>query len=227
MTNFSEVNTELIADLQEANRKKDTDEVHAISEEIFSNEAKIGYHGKRADAIVKDMLQHSRPGEQEQMPTDINALIDEYFRLAYHGMRAKNKSFNVAMNKDFDPEAGMINIVPQELGRVILNILNNAFYAVNAKSKEAPADFSPTVSVSTKKTDKRLFIVVKDNGTGISPLIKEKIFHPFFTTKGPGVGTGLGLSLSYDIVKAHGGEIMVESEEGVGSEFTIILPADK
>jgi two-component system, NtrC family, sensor kinase len=227
VTNFSEVNTELIADLQEANRKKDTNEVHAISEEIFSNESKIGYHGKRADAIVKDMLQHSRSGEQEQKPTDINALIDEYFRLAYHGMRAKDKSFNAAMNKDFDPEAGIINIVPQELGRVILNILNNAFYAVHAKSKEAPADYSPTVSVSTKKTDKQLFIVVSDNGTGISPLIKEKIFHPFFTTKGPGVGTGLGLSLSYDIVKAHGGEIMVESEEGVGSEFTIILPADK
>jgi signal transduction histidine kinase len=227
VTNFSEVNTELIADLQEANRKKDTDEVHAISEEIFSNESKIGYHGKRADAIVKDMLQHSRSGEQEQKPTDINALIDEYFRLAYHGMRAKDKSFNAAMNKDFDPEAGIINIVPQELGRVILNILNNAFYAVHAKSKEAPGDYSPTVSVSTKKTGNQLFIVVKDNGTGIAPGIKEKIFHPFFTTKGPGVGTGLGLSLSYDIVKAHGGEIMMESVEGAGSEFTIILPADK
>ena len=224
VTNFSEVNAELIADLQEANRKKDSDEVHAISEEIFSNETKIGFHGKRADAIVKGMLQHSRSGEQEQKPTDINALIDEYFRLAYHGLRAKDKTFNAAMNRDFDPEAGLINIVPQELGRVILNIVNNAFYAVNAKSKEAQDDYNPTVSVSTKKTDNKLFIVVKDNGTGIAPGIKEKIFQPFFTTKGPGVGTGLGLSLSYDIVKAHGGEIMVESEGGVGSEFAIILP---
>ena len=228
VTNFSEVNTELIADLQEANRKKDTDAVQAISEEIVSNEAKIGHHGKRADAIVKGMLQHSRPGELEQKPTDINALIDEYFRLAYHGQRVqKINHLTAVMNKDFDPEAGIINIVPQEIGRVILNIVNNAFYAVNAKSKEATGDYSPTVSVSTKKTDNQLFIVVKDNGTGIASGIKEKIFHPFFTTKGPGVGTGLGLSLSYDIVKAHGGEIMVESEEGVGSEFTIILPVDK
>jgi two-component system, NtrC family, sensor kinase len=227
VTNFSEVNAELIADLQEANRKKDTDEVQSISEEIFSNENKIGYHGKRADAIVKGMLQHSRPGEQEQKPTDINSLIDEYFRLAYHGLRAKDKSFNAAMIRDFDPRAGIINIVPQELGRVILNLLNNAFYAVNAKKKETTGDYSPTVSVSTKKTNNQLLIVVKDNGTGISPGIREKIFHPFFTTKGPGVGTGLGLSLSYDIVKAHGGEILVESGEGVGSEFTIILPVDK
>ncbi len=227
VTNFSEVNTELIADLQEANRKKDTDEVHAISEEIFSNESKIGYHGKRADAIVKGMLQHSRAGEQEQKPTDINALIDEYFRLAYHGLRAKDKSFNAAMNKDFDPEAGIIHIVPQELGRVILNIVNNAFFAVHAKSKDAPADYSPAVSVSTKRKGNQLFISVKDNGSGIPAGIREKIFHPFFTTKGPGVGTGLGLSLSYDIIKAHGGDITVESVEGLGSEFIITLPAGK
>jgi two-component system, NtrC family, sensor kinase len=227
VTNFSEVNTELIADLQEANRIKDTDTVHAISEEILSNEGKIGHHGKRADAIVKGMLQHSRPGQLEQRLTDINALVDEYFRLAYHGQRAKDKSFNAVMNRDFDPNAGVINIVPQEMSRVILNILNNAFYAVDAKSKTVKGDYSPTVTVSTKKTGDRLFISVKDNGTGISPEVKERIFHPFFTTKGPGVGTGLGLSLSYDIVKAHGGEIIVESEEGVGSEFTIIIPADK
>jgi signal transduction histidine kinase len=227
VTNFSEVNTELIVELQEANKKKDADAVQAISEEIFNNEAKISHHGNRADAIVKGMLQHSRPGEPEQKPTDINALIDEYFRLAYHGQRAKDKSFNAAMRTDFDPEAGIINIVPQEMGRVILNIVNNAFYAVGAKAKEVQGDFSPTVSVSTKKTDDQLFIVVKDNGTGISTEVKEKIFHPFFTTKGPGVGTGLGLSLSYDIVKAHGGEIIVESEEGAGSEFIIILPADR
>jgi two-component system NtrC family sensor kinase len=227
VTNFSEVNTELIADLQEANRKKNTDEVQAISEEIFTNEAKIGHHGKRADAIVKSMLQHSRSGEQEQKPTDINAIVDEYFRLAYHGLRAKDKSFNTEMNKDYDPKAGIINMVPQEIGRVILNILNNAFYAVSAKSKEAGSDYRPVVTVSTKKTNNQLLIVVKDNGTGIAPGIKEKIFHPFFTTKGPGLGTGLGLSLSYDIVKAHGGEIAVESEEGVGSSFIIKFPVDK
>ena len=227
VTNFSEVNTELIGDLQEANRKKDTQAVHAISEEIFSNEGKISHHGKRADAIVKGMLQHSRSGEQEQKPTDINTLIDEYLRLAYQGQRAKDKSFVAAINKDFDPDAGTINIVPQEIGRVILNIVNNAFYAVNAKSKEVQGDYSPAVSVSTNKKNNKLFIVVKDNGSGIASGVKEKIFHPFFTTKGPGIGTGLGLSLSYDIVKAHGGEIFVESEEGKGSEFIIILPVNR
>jgi signal transduction histidine kinase len=227
VNNFSEVNTELIADLQEANREKNTESVQAISEEIFNNEAKIGHHGKRADAIVKGMLLHSRPGEQAQKPTDINALIDEYFRIAYHGQRAKDKSFNVELKRDFDPNAGIINIVPQEIGRVILNIVNNAFYAVNAKSKEAAAGYNPTVLVSTKKTESQLFIIVKDNGTGIASGIKDRIFHPFFTTKGPGLGIGLGLSLSYDIVKAHGGEIIVESEEAMGSEFIIILPTDK
>ncbi len=227
VNNFSEVNTELIADLQEANRKKNTETVQAISEEIFNNETKIGHHGKRADAIVKGMLQHSRTGELAQKPTDINALIDEYFRIAYHGQRAKDKSFNAELKRDFDPKAGIINIVPQEIGRVILNIVNNAFYAVNAKSREATGDYNPTVFVSTKKTDNQLFIFIKDNGTGIAPGIKEKIFHPFFTTKGPGLGIGLGLSLSYDIVKAHGGEIIVESEAGMGSEFIIILPTDK
>jgi two-component system, NtrC family, sensor kinase len=227
VNNFSEVNTELITDLQEANRKKDTESVQAISEEIFSNEAKIGHHGKRADAIVKGMLLHSRSGELAQKPTDINALIDEYFRIAYHGQRAKDKSFNAELKRDFDPEAGIINIVPQEIGRVILNIVNNAFYAVTTKSKEATGSYIPTVFVSTKKTESQLFIIVKDNGTGIAPGVKEKIFHPFFTTKGPGLGIGLGLSLSYDIVKAHGGEIIAESEVGLGSEFIITLPTDK
>ena len=227
VNNFSEVNSELITELQEANKKGNAGAVHAISEEIFSNEVKISHHGKRADAIVKGMLQHSRSGESEKKPTDINELAKEYFRLAYHGQRAKDKSFNTEMHNDFDPEAGKINIVPQEIGRVILNLLNNAFYSVSDKSKDAKGDFSPTVSVSTKKTNDQLFLIVKDNGTGISAQVKEKMFHPFFTTKGPGIGTGLGLYLSYEIVKAHGGEIRVESEEGVGSEFVVILPADK
>ncbi|MEP6596177.1 MAG: ATP-binding protein, partial [Ginsengibacter sp.] len=227
VNNFSELNSELITELQAENKKGNPDAVHAISEEIFRNEEKISHHGKRADAIVKGMLQHSRPGASEKIPVNINALVDEYFRLAYHGLRAKDKSFNTAMHTDFDPQAGEINVVPQEIGRVILNLVNNAFYAVASKSKEEGNDFSPAVSVSTKKTNDQLLISVKDNGTGISTSVKEKIFHPFFTTKGPGLGTGLGLSLSHDIVKAHGGEIRVESEEGVGSEFVVILPATK
>jgi signal transduction histidine kinase len=227
VNNFSELNSELITELQAENKRGNPDAVHEISEEIFRNEEKIGHHGKRADAIVKGMLQHSQPGASEKVPTNINALVGEYFRLAYHGLRAKDKSFSAAMHTDFDPQAGEINIVPQEIGRVILNLANNAFYAVAAKNKEAGDDFSPAVTVSTKKINDQLLISVKDNGTGISAPVKEKIFQPFFTTKGPGIGTGLGLSLSYDIAKAHGGEIRVESEEGVGSEFIVILPADK
>jgi len=240
VNNFSEINAELITELQAENKKGNADAVHALSEEIFSNEGKISHHGKRADAIVKGMLQHSRPGATEKIPTDINALVDEYFRLAYHGLRAKDKSFNATMRTDFDPQVGEINIVPQEIGRVILNLANNAFYAVTAKRKDAPqpnngaVEYEPTVSVSTKAFKSPtagggsvVSISVKDNGTGISATVKEKIFQPFFTTKGPGLGTGLGLSLSYDIVKAHGGEIKIESEEGQGSEFIVILPADK
>ena len=224
VNNFSEINTELITELRTENKKGNPDAVHAIAEEIFSNEEKISHHGKRADAIVKGMLQHSRHGASEKVPTNINALVGEYFRLAYHGLRAKDKSFKAAMHTDFDPQAGEINVVPQEIGRVILNLVNNAFYAVTAKSKEAGDDFKPVVSINTKRTSDQLLISVKDNGTGISTSVKEKIFQPFFTTKGPGVGTGLGLSLSYDIVKAHGGEIRIESKEGMGSEFIVTLP---
>jgi len=238
VNNFSEVNAELIAELQAENKKGNPDVVHALSEEIFNNEGKISHHGKRADAIVKGMLQHSRPDSTEKMPTNINALVGEYFRLAYNGLRAKDKSFNAAMHTDFDPQVGEINIVPQEIGRVIFNLANNAFYAVAEKKKAAPqppeggVEYEPTVSVSTKAFKPPLggwgvLISVKDNGTGISAPVKEKIFQPFFTTKGPGLGTGLGLSLSYDIVKAHGGEIKVESKEGVGSEFLVMLPTDK
>ena len=227
VNNFSEVNADLITELQEENKKGNLDAVHAISKEIFENAEKISHHGKRADAIVKGMLQHSRPGASKKDFTDINALTEQYFQLAYHGFRAKDKSFATAMHTDLDPKAGEINIVPQEIARVILNLLNNSFYAVSAKSKQAGPDFKPAVSVSTKKENGKLLISIKDNGTGIPDAIKEKIFQPFFTTKGPGVGTGLGLSLSYDIVRAHGGEIKVESKEGVGSEFTVILPSDR
>ena len=224
VNNFSEVNAELITELQEANKKGNSATVQAIAEEIFRNEEKINHHGKRADSIVKGMLQHSRPGEREKKPTDINALANEYFRLAYHGQRVKDKSFASAMQTDFDPQAGEINIIPQEIGRVILNLVNNAFYAVSAKTKEAQTDFVPAVTVGTKREMSQLILFVKDNGIGIPPQVKDNIFQPFFTTKGPGIGTGLGLSISYDIVKAHGGEIRVDSTEGMGTEFSVILP---
>jgi signal transduction histidine kinase len=226
VNNFAEINTELIAELQEENKKGNSEGIQALSVEILSNEERISQHGKRADAIVKGMLEHSRAGTPEKRLTNINALADEYFRLAYLGLKAKEKSFNVQMLTDFDPAAGEIIIVPQEIGRVILNLVNNAFHAVFAKSMEAKDNFTPVVTVGTKKTNDQLIISVKDNGTGIS-VPKEKIFQPFFTTKAPGTGTGLGLSISYDIVKSHGGEIKVESEPGVGSEFIVILPIEQ
>jgi signal transduction histidine kinase len=170
------------------------------------------------------MLQHSRSSSGIKEPTDINKLADEYFRLAYHGLRAKDKSFNATMKTDFDKSIGPANVVPQEIGRVILNLISNAFYAVTEKKKQQQVGFEPTVSVSTKKMEDKLLVSVKDNGNGISPNVLDKIFQPFFTTKPTGQGTGLGLSMGYDIVKAHGGELKVETKEGVGSEFIILLP---
>jgi len=227
VNNFSEVNTELINELREENKKGNRDTVHTLSEEILKNEEKINQHGKRADAIVKGMLEHSRSGTPEKRLTDINALADEYARLSYLGLRAKDKSFTATLQTNFDPQIGKINMVPQEIGRVILNLVNNAFHAVAARAKEELKDFTPIVTVSTKKTQAQLLISVKDNGTGISDPVKEKIFQPFFTTKAPGLGTGLGLSLSYDIIKGHGGEIKVNSEAGKGSEFIVMLPIDQ
>ena len=225
VTNFSELNTELISELQEENRKGNVDAVDDLSTELRNNAEKINYHGRRADAIVKGMLEHTRGGDPEKKPTNINALVDEYFRLAYLSFRAKDKTLTVATHTNFDPGIDEVNIVPQEIARVLLNLVNNAFYAVSARAKDLPGKYEPTVTVSTKMQDNRVLISVKDNGTGIPPQIKEKIFQPFYTTKGPGVGTGLGLYLSYEIVKAHGGEIKVDSEEGVGSEFTVAFPA--
>ncbi len=206
----------------------------AIADDIRENEQKINHHGKRADAIVKGMLQHSRTSTGQKEPTDINALADEYLRLAYHGLRAKDKSLNAVTKTDFDNSIGKINIIPQDIGRVILNLINNAFYAVSAKAielgalrgNEATADsgYEPTVIVSTRKLQDRIQISVHDNGNGIPDSIEGKIFQPFFTTKPTGQGTGLGLSLAYDIVKAHGGEIKVETKEGEGATFTIGLP---
>ncbi len=230
VNNFSEVNKELLVELKDEIKKGNIDEVNAIADDVISNEEKINHHGKRADAIVKGMLQHSRSSSGTKEPTDINKLADEYLRLAYHGLRAKDKSFNATMKTDFDESIGNINIIPQDIGRVILNLITNAFYATNEKAKLDFDIYEPTVTVTTSKIIKgnggnaRVEICVADNGNGIPQKVLDKIFQPFFTTKPTGQGTGLGLSLSYDIVKAHGGELKVETKEGEGSEFIIQLP---
>lgn len=225
VNNFSEVNAELLTELKQELEQGNMEESKSLVHEIGENEQKINHHGKRADAIVKGMLQHSRKNTGQKELTDINALADEYLRLSYHGLRAKDKSFNAAFKTNFDNSIGKISIVPQDIGRVLLNLFNNAFYAVHEKAKKLDTGYEPTVSVSTKKLDDKIEINVKDNGMGISKSLVEKIFQPFFTTKPTGQGTGLGLSLSYDIIKAHGGELKVESNEGEGATFIIILPA--
>jgi signal transduction histidine kinase len=224
VNNFSEVNSELIAEMKQEIDKGNLQEVKSIADSIDENEQKIISHGKRADAIVKGMLQHSRSSSGVKEPTDINALCDEYLRLSYHGLRAKDKSFNATMKTDFDESIGNINIIPQDIGRVVLNLINNAFYVVDEKKKQQPDGYEPTVSVSTKKVGDKILIAVKDNGNGIPQKVLDKIFQPFFTTKPTGQGTGLGLSLSYDIVKAHGGELKVDTKEGEGTTFIIRLP---
>ena len=224
VNNFSDVNKELLVEMKDEIRKGNIDDVIALADDVIANEEKINHHGKRADAIVKGMLQHSRSSSSVKEPTDINALADEYLRLAYHGLRAKDKSFNATMKTDFDESIGNINIIPQDIGRVILNLITNAFYVVDEKKKQNIAGYEPTVEVSTKKEGKKVFISVKDNGKGIPAKVLDKIFQPFFTTKPTGQGTGLGLSLSYDIVKALGGELKVETKEGEGSVFIILLP---
>ena len=229
VNNFSELNTELFDDLENEIDKGNLDEVKSIAKDIKENQQKINHHGKRADAIVKGMLQHSRISNSVKELTDINALTDEYLRLAYHGARAKNKSFNATVKTNFDETIGKINIVPQDIGRVILNLINNAFYAVSAKASmrigaTADGSYEPTVSVTTKKISDKVEVRVADNGDGISTRLLDKIFQPFFTTKPTGQGTGLGLSLAYDIVKAHGGELKVDTVEGEGAVFIIQLP---
>jgi signal transduction histidine kinase len=197
-----------------------------LLQDIKTNSDKINHHGKRADAIVKGMLQHSRSSTGQKEPTALNALCDEYLRLAYHGLRAKNPGFKADYATQFDPKIDQVKLQPQEMGRVLLNLINNAFYAVNEKAKSIPdVDYQPLVSLSTQKNQNTIIITVSDNGTGMSPSVQEKIFQPFFTTKPTGQGTGLGLSLSYDIVtKVHGGELSVNSELGEGTSFTIRLP---
>ncbi|MEO9211282.1 MAG: ATP-binding protein, partial [Ginsengibacter sp.] len=227
VNNFSELNKELLDELKTELIIGNGPSAIEIANNIQENEEKINHHGKRADAIVKGMLQHSRKSENKKEPTDINALCDEYLRLSYHGLRAKNKSFNATLNTDFDNSIGKINIIPQDIGRVVLNLFTNAFYAVNEKLKAHNSMltdiYEPTVSISTRKIGDKIEIKVSDNGSGIPQNIVDKIFQPFFTTKPTGQGTGLGLSLSYDIIKAHDGEIKVETKQGEGTTFIIQL----
>lgn len=224
VNNFSEVNIELAAELREEMKKGNLEEAEAIAADLIQNEEKINLHGKRADAIVKSMLQHSRSSNGEKTLTDINALADEYLRLSYHGLRAKDKSFNANFKTNFDPDLPKLEVVPQDIGRVLLNLINNAFYAVTEKKKLSGLDYEPIVSVTTKRTIDKVEVFIHDNGNGIPKNVLDKIFQPFFTTKPTGQGTGLGLSMSYDIItKGHGGEMKVETLEGSFAEFIIIL----
>jgi two-component system, NtrC family, sensor kinase len=226
VNNFSEVSAELIDELNEELTNGDPDEAKAIASDIKQNLEKIKHHGQRADSIVKGMLQHSRSSTGQKEPTHINALADEYLRLAYHGLRAKDKTFNATLITEFSDDLSAINIAPQDIGRVLLNLYTNAFYATKQKAAAQGAGYQPTVTVSTRQQGTNIIIKVKDNGTGIPEAIKDKIMQPFFTTKPTGEGTGLGLSLSYDmVVKGHGGEIDIDTQEGEYTEFTISLPA--
>ncbi len=230
VNNFSEVSNELLDEMKEELDTGNTEEAKSLADDVKQNLEKILHHGKRADGIVKGMLQHSRSSSGQKEPTDINVLADEYLRLAYHGLRAKEKSFNATMKTDYDENIGSINIIPQDMGRVILNLITNAFYVVAEKKKQQPDGYEPTVTVKTSKNHplggrgSEVLISVRDNGPGIPQKVLDKIFQPFFTTKPTGQGTGLGLSLSYDIVKAHGGELNVETKVGEGTTFIISIP---
>ena len=230
VNNFSEINFELIEEMKMELSTGNTSEAISIAENIKENEEKIIHHGKRADAIVKGMLQHSRSSNGQKELTDINALADEYLRLSYHGLRAKDKSFNATMETHFDESLEKIEVIPQDVGRAFLNLFTNAFYAVSEKkdfvaNTDSADTYVPTVTVCTKKNNGRVEIRVRDNGMGIPKVALDKIFQPFFTTKPTGRGTGLGLSLSYDIItQGHGGEIRAETKEGEFAEFIVDLP---
>jgi signal transduction histidine kinase len=224
VNNFSEVSNELILEMHEEIDNGDLEEAKAIGQDIKQNLEKIHHHGKRADAIVKGMLQHSRSSSAVREMTNISNLADEFLRLAYHGLRAKDNSFNATLLTDYDESIGEVNIIPQDIGRVILNLITNAFYAVNEKQKEDIEDYHPTVSVITRKEENHVEVIVGDNGNGIPQQVLDKIFQPFFTTKPTGEGTGLGLSLSYDIVRGHNGEIHVSTINGKGTTFTMSIP---
>ena len=225
VNNFSELNRELLEEMIDELDKGNYEDVKALAKDISENEQKITHHGKRADAIVKSMLQHSRSNSGQKEPTDINLLCDEFLRLSYHGLRAKDKFFNVKFEMELDKELPAVNAVAQDVGRVLLNLFNNAFYAVDARKKTGEPDFHPLVKVRTEQQNGNILITVSDNGTGIPQDVVNKIFQPFFTTKPTGQGTGLGLSMSYDIItKGHGGELRVETAEGKGTNFIIQLP---
>src|SRR5206468_5917173 len=225
VNNFSEVNAELVEELKTELATDNKQHALELAGTIKDNEEKIIFHGKRADAIVKSMLLHSRTSSGKKEPTDINELVDEYLRLSYHGLRAKDKSFNANFKADFDENIGKINIISQDIGRVLLNLFTNAFYSVTEKNKHHPDNYEPLVFVSTKRLQDKIEIRVKDNGPGVPQKLMDKVFQPFFTTKPTGQGTGLGLSLSFDIItKGHGGELKLETKEGEFAEFIILLP---
>ena len=225
VNNFSEVSVDLLAEMKEELESGNDEEVTAIAGDLKQNLEKINHHGQRASFIVKGMLEHSRTSSGEKTPTDINVLAEEFLKLSYHGLRAKDKSFNAEIKTEFDPDLPLVNVVAQDIGRVILNLINNAFYAVHEKKKLNNEGYEPVVSLSTKELDGKMEIKVSDNGNGIPQKVLDKIFQPFFTTKPTGQGTGLGLSLSYDIItKGHGGELGVDTWVGEGSEFIITLP---
>lgn len=224
VNNFSEVSSELLDEMSEEIGKGNFADVKAIALDIKHNLEKIYHHGQRADGIVKSMLQHSRKSIGKEVETDLNQLADEFLRLAYHGLRARDKSFNVTMLTDYDANLGNIKVVKEDIGRVLLNLISNAFHAVREKEKKAGAAYEPEVKIKTRAFPDYITIEVRDNGSGVPQAIRNKIFQPFFTTKPAGEGTGLGLSLSYDIIKSHGGKIEVEAEEGNYTNFTIILP---
>ncbi len=228
VNNFAEVSVEMLDELREGTVNKlkppDKEEANEIINDLADNLKKINEHGKRADSIVKGMLQHSTPSTGKKEPTDINALADEYLRLSYHGIRAKDKLFKAGFTSVLDKSIGHIELVPQDIGRVLLNLYNNAFYAVKEKKKQSDEKYEGLVSVTTKRVGNKAEISIHDNGTGIPQKLVDKIFNPFFTTKPTGQGTGLGLSLSYDILKAHGSELKVETKEGEFAEFVFQLP---
>jgi signal transduction histidine kinase len=230
VNNFSELSVEMAEELQQRLHglpvdASEREDLEALVSDLLQNQKKIYHHGSRADAIVKSMLMHSQRSAGQQELININALAEEYLRLTYHGIRAKDKTFNAILHTHFDEKAGVVSLVPQDIGRVLINLFNNAFYAVTEKKKILNGSFEPEVSVITRNTGATITVLVKDNGPGIPPTVLEKIFQPFFTTKPTGEGTGLGLSLSYDIVtKGHGGDLQVETKEGEGTVFKIILP---
>jgi signal transduction histidine kinase len=224
VNNFSEVNKELIEEMKKEMDGGNVAEAKKIAIELEHIMEKINHHGKRADAIVKGMLEHSRISTGQKELTDINALAAEFLRICYNSFCTKDKSFNATIRTDFAPHLVKLNVIPQDIGRVFLNLFNNAFYSLAEKKKMQNQEYEAIISVTTKEIDHRLEISVKDNGTGIPENIRQKIFQPFFTTKPAGQGTGLGLSMSYDIVNAYGGQIRVESEEGMGTEFIVELP---